>query len=85
MDWRVMEMEMLRLGLTEREGEVTRLVVAGVRTAQVAELLYLEQATVANHMGTIYRKAGIPVSVGRGRRCQLLRVLSGLPAEGEGA
>ncbi len=48
-----------RFGLTKREAEVCRLFVRGRSTARIAEDLYISSGTVATHLRSIYRKAGV--------------------------
>ncbi|QQS00773.1 MAG: response regulator transcription factor [Austwickia sp.] len=45
-------------GLTPREMEVLRLVARGLGNRQVADQLYLSEATVKRHLTTLYRKLG---------------------------
>ncbi|MGO1591919.1 MAG: response regulator [Ancrocorticia sp.] len=44
--------------LTEREVEVLRLVAAGYSNRQIAELVYLAEGTVKNHLSSILTKLG---------------------------
>ena len=46
-------------GLTEREGEVLRLVTAGKTNRQIAADLFLSEKTVARHMNNIFDKIGV--------------------------
>jgi predicted ATPase/DNA-binding CsgD family transcriptional regulator len=46
-------------GLSPREGEVLRLVAAGLTDAQVAERLVLSVRTVHSHVRSVYRKLGV--------------------------
>jgi predicted ATPase/DNA-binding CsgD family transcriptional regulator len=46
-------------GLTEREGEVLRLVTAGKTNRQIAADLFLSEKTVARHMNNIFDKLGV--------------------------
>jgi ATP/maltotriose-dependent transcriptional regulator MalT len=48
----------LPAGLTTREVEVLRLIVAGKSNRQIAEALVLSQRTVANHLAHILNKTG---------------------------
>ena len=43
-------------GLTEREGEVLRLIAAGRSNAQIAEELFVSEATVKTHVNHIFSK-----------------------------
>jgi non-specific serine/threonine protein kinase len=47
-------------GLSQRELEVLRLVAEGHTDAKVAERLYISPRTVNRHLGSIYRKLGVP-------------------------
>lgn len=46
-------------GLTGREVEVLRLVAAGKRNREIAELLFLSEHTVARHVQNIFTKLGV--------------------------
>ena len=46
-------------GLTEREGEVLRLVTSGKTNRQIAADLFLSEKTVARHMNNIFDKIGV--------------------------
>jgi DNA-binding CsgD family transcriptional regulator len=58
-----------RYGLTPREGEVLRLIVANHRTRDIAEQLHIAESTVSDHVKSIYRKIGCK------RRTELLTKL----------
>ena len=45
-------------GLSDREVEVLRLVVAGLSNRQIAQKLALSEKTVANHLTAILNKTG---------------------------
>jgi predicted ATPase/DNA-binding CsgD family transcriptional regulator len=47
-------------GLTVREVEVLRLVAEGLTDGQVAQRLYISRRTVGRHLGSIYKKLGVP-------------------------
>ncbi len=49
-----------RDGLTEREGEVLRLVAHGLSNKQVARELGVRQSTVKSHVGNILAKLSLP-------------------------
>jgi DNA-binding NarL/FixJ family response regulator len=45
-------------GLTEREGEVLRLIASGQSNGEIAAQLYLSEATVKTHINHIFAKTG---------------------------
>ncbi|HZU78610.1 MAG TPA: response regulator transcription factor [Acidimicrobiales bacterium] len=45
-------------GLTEREGEVLRLIASGRTNTEIAEELYVSEATVKTHVNRIFSKTG---------------------------
>jgi DNA-binding NarL/FixJ family response regulator len=45
-------------GLTEREGEVLRLIAAGKSNAEIAKALFVTEATVKTHVNHIFAKTG---------------------------
>jgi DNA-binding CsgD family transcriptional regulator len=49
----------LPAGLTDREGEVLRLVASGRTNREIAEALYLSERTVARHLSNIFTKTGV--------------------------
>ncbi|WP_456275997.1 response regulator [Bacillus sp. AK128] len=48
-----------RYGMTNREMEVLRLIVAGSDNRQIASKLYLSEGTVKNYISSIYSKLGV--------------------------
>ena len=46
-------------GLTKREGEITRLVLRGLSTAEVSNELYITPKTVRDHFKSIFDKVGV--------------------------
>ncbi|WP_287128339.1 response regulator transcription factor [Candidatus Cyanaurora vandensis] len=46
-------------GLTEREGEVLKLVAKGLDNREIANQLYISQRTVQNHLNNIYAKLNV--------------------------
>jgi DNA-binding CsgD family transcriptional regulator len=56
---RITPLLMSAYGLTEREQEVTRLVLRGDSTAQIAELLVVSPHTVQQHLQNIFEKTGV--------------------------
>lgn len=47
-------------GLTDREVEVLGLVAGGLTDGQVARELHISPRTVNRHLGSVYRKLGVP-------------------------
>jgi DNA-binding CsgD family transcriptional regulator len=56
---RIAPLLMAAYGLTEREQEVTRLILAGDSTAQIAERLCVSPHTVQEHVKNIFEKTGV--------------------------
>jgi DNA-binding CsgD family transcriptional regulator len=56
---RITPLLMSAYGLTEREQEVTRLVLRGDSTAQIAERLVVSSHTVQEHLKKIFEKTGV--------------------------
>lgn len=48
-----------RLGLTDRQGQVLRLLCTGCGTEMIAQQLYLSPATVRKHLENIYSRLGV--------------------------
>jgi DNA-binding CsgD family transcriptional regulator len=56
---RITPLLMSAYGLTEREQEVTRLVLQGESTAQIADALVVSHHTVQEHLKNIFEKTGV--------------------------
>jgi DNA-binding CsgD family transcriptional regulator len=56
---RITPLLMSAYGLTDREQEVTRLVLRGDSTAQIAERLFVSPHTVQEHLKKIFEKTGV--------------------------
>jgi DNA-binding CsgD family transcriptional regulator len=56
---RIAPLLMAAYGLTEREQEITRLVIQGASTAQIAESLVVSPHTVQEHLKHIFEKTGV--------------------------
>ncbi|NLS11334.1 response regulator [Vibrio sp. SM6] len=46
--------------LTDREGQILRLVAKGLRNRDIAETLYISESTVKVHMKSLLKKLGVP-------------------------
>jgi ATP/maltotriose-dependent transcriptional regulator MalT len=55
-------------GLSDREVEVLRLVAEGLTDGQVARELHISPRTVGGHLGSIYRKLGVPSRAAAARK-----------------
>lgn len=74
---RVAEMlhEEPRARLTAREREITVHVANGLRSAEIAGVLFISEQTVKTHLGRIFRKVGVRDRIGLSRyasRCGLV-------------
>ncbi len=56
-------------GLTDREGEVVRLIVAGLSIPVIGQRLFIAPKTVENHVTAIHKKTGV------GNRTQLVNLI----------
>ena len=45
-------------GLTDREGEVLRLIASGKSNGEIAALLFVSEATIKTHVNHIFAKTG---------------------------
>jgi DNA-binding CsgD family transcriptional regulator len=62
---------LLELGLTRREADIVKLVVAGLRNADIADRLCVSINTVQTHLRSIFDKLGV-----RNRASLMLRVFT---------
>lgn len=56
---RILPLLMSAYGLTEREQELTRLVLQGCSTAEIAERLVISSHTVQQHLKSVFDKTGV--------------------------
>jgi DNA-binding CsgD family transcriptional regulator len=47
------------LGLSDREGEVLRLLAVGQTNAEIADALFISRRTVTTHVSNLYAKLGV--------------------------
>lgn len=53
------ESQCKNLGLTAREAEIVKLVLAGLSNREIGEQLYIAESTVKKHMSNIFEKLGV--------------------------